>query len=181
MGPVIQIIGAAGAGKTTLARGVAEQLGLDHADTDDVQWLPTDLPFSEKREVPERLAMLRDRIERSRGLVLSGSLSGWGDQLVPLLAGVVRLDTPTDVRLARLRQRERERYGTAIDAGGPRHAENEAFLAWAQAYDGGIVEGRNRARDDTWLSNLSCPALDIDGTAPLNEQIAVVLRWIKES
>ena len=38
----IHIVGASGAGVTTLGRAVADALAIPHHDTDDFFWLPTD-------------------------------------------------------------------------------------------------------------------------------------------
>ena len=41
----IHIMGASGAGVTTLGRALADTLGLPHHDTDDYYWRPTDPPY----------------------------------------------------------------------------------------------------------------------------------------
>src|ERR687885_699291 len=58
--PRIHITGASGAGVTSLGSVLAERLKAFHFDIDDFYWLPTSPPHRLKREVPERLAMLRD-------------------------------------------------------------------------------------------------------------------------
>ena len=148
----IHILGAAGGGKTTLGRALAERLDVAHLDTDDAYWLPTDPPFREKRPVPERIALLRGALDAGDRCVLTVSLSGWGDELVPLLDGVALLDTPVELRVQRLAARERERYGDAVDPRGALHERHAALLDWAAAYDAGTAPGRNRARDEAWLA-----------------------------
>jgi hypothetical protein len=53
--------------------------------------------------------------------------------------------------------------------------QHEAFLAWAAAYDDGSREGRSRPRHETWLTELPCPVLRIDGAMPIDTQIERIL------
>jgi hypothetical protein len=115
----IHIFGASGSGTSSLAAAVAQRHGHRHLDTDDFYWMPTDPPFQQVRPRDERLARLESAIEQLPTWVLSGSLCGWGDPLIPRFELVVLLLVPTPVRLARLRAREPQRYGAAsIAAGG---------------------------------------------------------------
>jgi hypothetical protein len=81
--------------------------------------------------------------------VLSGSLDGWGDPLIPLFDLVVFVSVQTEVRLRRLREREARRFGAAaVAAGGRRHQELEEFIEWASRYDNDTRVGRNLKRHD---------------------------------
>jgi adenylate kinase family enzyme len=173
----IHITGAAGAGVTTLGRALARRLGVSHYDVDDFYWLPSDPPYRQKRAVPERLRLLGDALGRTPDAwVLSGSLDGWGDPLVPLFDLVVFLLVPKEVRLDRLRARERQRYGDdALAPGGGLHEEYVAFLEWARAYDEGTREGRNRARHEAWLARLSCPAIRFEGVLSVEDMLGRIL------
>ena len=107
--------------------------------------------------------------------MLSGSLCGWGDVFIPLFGLVVFLWVPPDVRLTRLRARERARYGDALAPGGPQHDRSEAFLAWAAAYDEGLeVPERCRRLHETWLAALPGPVLRIEGTATVEANLELV-------
>jgi RimJ/RimL family protein N-acetyltransferase/adenylate kinase family enzyme len=174
----IHILGAAGAGKSALGRNLAERIDAAHVDTDDVYWLPTNPPFRDKRPVAERIAMLREMLPAHDRIVLTGSLSGWGESVVALLNGIVLLDTPVAIRLERLSRRERERYGAAIDPAGPLHPQHTALLEWAAAYDGGTMPGRSRARDEAWIGATGLPALRLDGARGIPELVAQTCRWI---
>lgn len=77
--------------------------------------------------------------------MLSDSLSGWGDIFIPRFDLVIFCAVPSDVRLARLRARERERYGDEVIApGGALRAKHEAFIAWASSYEDGPAVERSR-------------------------------------
>ncbi|HET7341290.1 MAG TPA: hypothetical protein VFL90_07495, partial [Methylomirabilota bacterium] len=83
---------------------------------------------------------------------------------------------PAEIRLARLRARERARYGeAAMGAGGARHAKAEAFLAWAARYDDGEPVERSRAMHERWLAALPCAVLRLEGPAAVDAHVAAVL------
>src|SRR5262245_15701293 len=106
----IHITGASGSGVSTLGAALAGRLECAQFDVDDFFWAPTDPPFVEKRPVAERLALLGERLTDERW-ILSGSLVGWGDPLMLLFDLVVFVYTPSEIRMARLLEREAARYG----------------------------------------------------------------------
>jgi len=178
--PRLHITGASGCGVSTLGGALARRLGVAHLDTDAFYWLPTDPPFQTSRVIPERLAMLETAFAAAHsGWVLSGSLDGWGDPLIPRFERVIFLSAATEVRLARLRAREQARHGAVIDEGGASHAHHLDFLAYAEAYDTGrftgAMTGRHRARHETWLARLPCPVLRLDGEEPTERLADAVL------
>jgi adenylate kinase family enzyme len=172
----IHITGAAGAGVTTLGRALADALASPHHDTDDYFWLPTTPPYRTQRGIPDRLRLMREVFLDRSDWVLSGSLEGWGDSLVPWLDLVVFLRVPTELRLQRLRDREARHFGAdAVLPGGWRHQETEEFIEWASHYDDGSREGRNLARHLQWLASLTCRVLRADGTRNVADLVRDVI------
>ncbi len=174
----IHITGASGAGVTTLGRALASRLAFPHHDSDDYFWLPTDPPYRDPRPREDRLRLAHEMFVGRRDWVLSGSMDGWGDSLMPLLDLVVFLHATTAVRLARLRERETRHFGAdACAPGAWRHEETEDFLDWASHYEDGTREGRSLAKHEAWLARLTCPVLRLDGTEPTATLVdAVVAR-----
>ena len=173
---VIHIFGASGSGTSTLGRALAEKTGFRFMDTDDYYWLPAEPMYTLKRPIPERLALMARDLDECSDAVLSGSLAGWGDPLIPRFTLAVRLNTPTPVRMERLQQREYARYGRRILPGGDLYEQSQAFLAWAAQYDDGLPPLRSRALHDLWQQKLSYPLLTLDGTLPLDELAEAVLQ-----
>jgi adenylate kinase family enzyme len=168
----IHIVGASGAGVTSLGRALADVLALPHHDTDDYFWLPTNPPYQEPRPIADRLRLMFEMFSDRAGWVLSGSLDDWGDPMIPLLDLVFFLYTPTPIRLERLRRREERHFGAAAVApGGWRYEETESFIEWASHYDDGTREARSLPRHQTWLARLSCPVLRLDGSRPLTDLV----------
>jgi adenylate kinase family enzyme len=114
--------------------------------------------------------------------VLSGSIDGWGSELNDAIDLVVFVSTPTDIRVARLRDREARHFGAeAIAEGGWRHQEAEEFFDWALHYEDGTREGRSRSRHETWLAALRCPIFPVDGSRPLEEIVGEVVQfWLSK-
>jgi len=171
----IHILGASGSGVTSLGRALADALAIPHHDTDDYFWQPTTPPYRDKREVAERLRLMREMFLPRTDWILSGSLESWGDAIIPALDLVVFLTTPRETRLRRLRAREATHFGAdAVAPGGWRHKECEEFIEWASHYEAGDREGRSLSRHQAWLAKLPCPNLRLDGSRPLPELVAEV-------
>lgn len=173
----IHFVGASGAGVSTLGRAVAGRLHSTFLDADDFYWAPTEPPYRESRSVSERRHLLGLATARAERWVLAGSLCGWGDVFIPLFDAVVFVHAPQSVRLERIRERERQRFGAArVAPGGDLHDQHEAFVAWARAYDDGGLDVRSRCLHDDWLQRLppTCRVLRVDGTRPVAESADLV-------
>ena len=171
----LHIVGASGAGTTTLAAHLAPLMGAAHHDTDDFYWLPTEPPYRDKRPVAERLARLRAAFGESERWILSGSLLHWGIELAPQFDLVVFLFVPPAVRMARTLARERARYGARIDPGGDIRESHLAFMDWSRSYDTATEAGRNLASHKAWLATLQCRVIEIAGAQSVAESAAQVL------
>ena len=174
MNHIIHIFGPSGAGTSTLGRKICAELGYHFMDTDDYFWLPTDPQFTTPRPVEERLRLMREEIEREQNVVISGSLVDWGDVLIPLFTLAVRIEMDQEMRIARLKARERARFGERVDPGGDLYQQHLAFVRWARTYDTGGLDMRSKARHDQWQTLLTCPLMQVDGAAELEENYAAV-------
>jgi adenylate kinase family enzyme len=164
--PRIHITGASGCGVTTLGAALAARLGVPWHDTDSYFWLPTEPAYVTPRAMADRIARLARALDDEVGWVLSGSLDGWGDALIPRMTLDVFLRVPTAIRMERLRAREVARFGTRIAPGGDMHAGSQEFLTWAESYETAGPGQRSLARHEAWLAALPCPVLRLDGTLP---------------
>jgi len=169
----LHIVGASGSGTTTLGRAVADALAAPFADADDYFWLPTDPPFREVRPIAERLELMTRVFVPRASWVLSGSMAGWGDDVIALCDAVVFLTLDPAERMRRLETRERSQATTR-----PREeAELETFLTWARGYDDPHFDGRSRASHEAWLATLPCPVLRLDSSMGRGELRDAVVAW----
>ena len=175
----IHIFGASGSGTTTIAGAISKKLGYKHFDTDNYFWYPTEVPFTEPRPIDERLQLMNADLATSDKWVLSGSLDGWGNPLVPLFELVVFVYVPQNERVERLNKRERERYGVEALPGGSRYESTKEFIEWAAGYDSGLLAGRNLPRHEKWIANLECKIIRIINQS-LDDSINTVINAIKD-
>ena len=94
---------------------------------------------------------------------------------IPLFELVVFLAIPHDVRMARLRQREHERFGKRILSEGDMYEQSQALFTWAASYDDGGLDIRSRQRHDQWLRTLPCPIICFEGAYTTEEHLAVLM------
>lgn len=137
---VIHIFGASGSGTTTLGKYISDKLGYYFMDTDDYFWMPTNPPYSIKRDGSQRLIMMKNDIAKWKRVVISGSLVDWGDELIPLFTLAIRVETDTNVRIERLRKREKK---------GLAGVSNQAVIC--MNITGNLCNGRHRMMMADWI------------------------------
>ncbi|WP_367279023.1 adenylate kinase [Pseudomonas sp.] len=169
----IYILGASGSGVTTLGAALSAKYQLSHFDVDDFYWYPTDPPYQQARAPGQRVERLKNCLPGSRW-VISGSMDGWGNEVINLADLVVYIDTPTPCRIERLKMREAALFGERILSGGDMFANHQAFLTWAAGYDQGIEAGRNRPRHERWLNQLSIPVLRVNGASAVEVLVSQI-------
>lgn len=178
--PRINVIGASGTGKSTLAKALAGRLGVPLFESDDYYHLPSDPPYSKQRPVEERLRLVRRDLGGSSGWVLSGCVAGWGGDPGISYSLVVFLYLPPALRLERLRQREEARFGARIRPGGDMHATHLEFMAWTAGYDSGASGGGNALPSHrAFLEVLDCPVLLLETPLKLEQQLAAVVAALR--
>lgn len=168
----IHIMGASGAGTTTLGKALAARLPHVHLDSDDYLW---EQKYSKLSPVAERLSSLKDDLEHQESWILSGAICGWGDSLRDTFDLVIFLWIPEQLRLERLRAREYERYGDEGLPGGSKYDDVETFMEWAALYDTAGPEVRSRALHEEWMAGLNCDVVRLEGDMQVEERVAAVL------
>lgn len=174
----IHILGAAGSGTSTLGRLLESEYQFKQLDTDDYYWLPTNPPFITPRERTERINLLRNDILQNERCVISGSLCGWGDVFIPLFDLVIRVVTPTDIRIQRIEQRELKHFGERILPGGDMYEEHQKFIVWASQYDTGSIDMRSKALHDEWLMKVPCNKIEVNGT-DIKCELSLLEKYLK--
>ena len=174
----IHIFGASGSGTTTIAKKISETLNYAHFDTDSYYWHPTTPPFTQKRPIETRLQMMNTDLTTQEKWILSGSLDGWGDPLLPLFELIVFVYVPQKARIERLKKREIERYGNNILPGGSMYQSSQEFINWAKGYESGELSGRNLPRHKKWMAQLNHELLRIENHS-LEESVVTILTAIK--
>lgn len=177
---VIHIFGASGSGTTTLGEAIDKTLGYKHLDVDDYFWVPSDPPYEIKRAPNERQRLLRNDITNSQKSVISGSLCGWGDIFIPYFDLAIFVDTSTELRIRRIKEREYSKFDNRILPGGDLYYKHTDFVEWAKGYDKVGVEQRSRALHKEWMKKLKCPVITVDGALPIDCLISQIGEIIKK-
>ena len=172
----VGVTGAPGCGVTTLGKALAARMDAVPIDTDDHLWADTDPPYQKKRDAAERMRRMAAEQARSGRWVISGTLDSWAEGVARDAELIVFLEAPTALRLERLRQRERARFGDSLLPAGAMHDTHRDFIEWAGQYEQGTQPGRSRAKHERWLAAQSVPVLRMDATRPLDELVSDVLR-----
>ncbi len=173
---VIHIFGASGSGTTTFGKKICEELGYILMDADNYFWIPTEPPFTHKRPKKERIELMKNDINKSENVVISGSLTDWGDELIPYFTLAIRIEMKQSIRIERLVNREKERYGSRIELGGDMYQQHIDFVEWAKSYDNGGMDIRSKAMHDELQKSFSCEILYLDGEHKLEDNFKKVLK-----
>lgn len=174
----IHILGASGAGATSIAKCLAERVGYQHLDTDDFYWRDTFPPYTVANQPQERQLQLADTLKAHEQWILSGSLCGWGDIFIPSFELVIYVYVNNEKRLERLKRRERMRFGDDILPGGKQHERYQAFIKWAAGYETTMDVSRNALRHQQWLEKLPCPVIHIINESTVDEAVSdIVSQW----
>jgi adenylate kinase family enzyme len=176
----INIIGASGTGKTTLAKALAHKLDCLQFDSDDYFHIPTNPPYQKQRSPEERKALIERDLSKQSSWVLSGGAAVWEPTPELDFTLVVFLYLAPAIRLERLRVREAKLFGARIQAAGDMALDHKEFMEWTAGYDSGKSAGTNTLlRHESFLVSVRCPALRIDEPMTTEEQVALILGKLK--
>lgn len=171
----ILILGPAGSGKTTLGRMVAQELGFLFVDIDDYIWRnDTEIPYSVMYPRAERIGRLMAAISETDHFVMAGSMDSFHEHFDPFFALAVHLTAPTEVRVARVHQREYKEFGSRVLPGGDMYEAHQRFLDDVAAYDtgGGSTSLEMHMK---WTESLQCPVLSLDGSEELTKNLRIIV------
>ena len=139
----------------------------------DYFWLPNP-QYTTKRSKEERLDLMKKDILENDNVVISGSLVDWGDELISLFTLVIRLVTDTEIRIERLKTREKQKFGDRIIPDGDMYTNHTEFIGWARKYDTGSVDMRSKAKHDKWQKLLQCRQIVLNGANDLEDNFEKV-------
>lgn len=177
----INVIGASGVGKTTLARALAARLEIPHFDGDAYYHVPTDPPFQKQRSPEERCALVERDLGSLEEWVLSGGVGTWNPAPALRYTLHVFLWLPSDLRIERILRREREQYGNRILPGGDMADVHAEFIAWTRGYDDGTAEGTNTLPcHEELLKRATNPVLRLSGPITVDDAVERVLEQLRQ-
>ena len=183
----IAMMGLNGAGKSTLAHALSKHLGYYEMDVEDYYFpeqkssrqyvldhatcVPTEylgeLPFSSTRSKSEVEDALRRDIASHPQFVLSGVTMNWSNDILSAIKIAFLVETPLEVRLKRIQEREIKRFGIRVLPGGNMYGQQCDFCRIVAEKDDSIVYKS--------AQRLQCPVIILDGTEPIDVNIQRVM------
>ena len=127
----ILICGLNGSGKSTLGKQLADRLGYEFIDNEDLYFPKTDenYAFSAPRSTEEAIRILETRIDGNSRFVFAAVKGDYGDRLIASLDRIVLVEVPKEIRSRRVRERSFRKFGERILPGGDLHDREEAWFA----------------------------------------------------
>ncbi len=169
MASVILVCGLNGAGKSTMAKALAHEIGYRFVDMEDVYYSKEDnpdYPYEKPRSYEKSVALLLDIFEKENNVVLASVTGNFGKEVMEQINCAVYIEVPKDIRIKRVYERSYERFGEKIREGREYYKQVKAFHEFVLSRDENLVEN--------WLSTLSCPVLKVDGTLPVQENVKLL-------
>ncbi len=163
----IMITGPLGAGKTTLGKMVAEELGYPFIDVDDYIWRDdTEIPYTLMYDREGKIRRISDAVSPLEYFVMAGSMSSFHSAFDDMFEVMVLLYVDPDTRVKRAHEREFKRYGERVYRGGDMHENHMKFLELNRSYE---TDGSpNYQEHKSWMNSLPCAKLELDGTDSLS-------------
>lgn len=170
MGTGVLICGLNGCGKSTLGRALAEKIGFHFLDSENLYFSESqaDMPYAYPRPQEEVERLLREEVVQHPNFVFAAVKGNYGQELLTKYTYVVAIEAPREIRAQRLRERSFQKFGSRMLMGGDLYLQEEAFFQMAASRQEDFVE--------KWLESVRCPVIRVDGTKPVAENVAYIIR-----
>ena len=161
----ILICGLNGTGKSTLGRILADRMGYEFIDNEDLFFPKTDplYTFSSPRSEEEVIRLLEDKISRNNRFIFAAVKGNYGDRLIALLDYIVLIEVPKQIRSNRVRDRSYQKFGDRILPGGDLYEKENKWFS--------LTDNRPDTYVTDWLETLDRPVIRIDGTLPVEKNV----------
>ena len=165
----ILICGLNGSGKSTLGKALADRMGYEFIDNEDLYFPKTDTAyiFAGPRNKEEAVRLLEEKISVNRKFVFAAVKGDYGDKLIASLDHVILMDVPKEIRSRRVRDRSFRKFGERILPGGDLYDKEEAWFS--------LTDSRPEDYTVKWLAAVNCPVIRVDGTLPVAENVETLL------
>lgn len=168
MGTGIIVCGLNGAGKSTLGKALAKELNFYFIDIEDLFFPKTDPDYiyASPRTQEEVEKLLLSEVKGHENFVFASVKGDYGEAVYPYFQYAVLIYVPKDVRIQRVKNRSFQKFGNRMLSGGDLYEQEERFFD--------LVKSRPEDTVEKWLQHLSCSVIRVDGTKPIEDNIAFI-------
>ena len=161
----IMICGLNGTGKSTLGRMLADRMGYEFIDNEDLYFPKTDSSyvFSGPRSKEEVIRLLEERIRGNNRFIFAAVRGDYGDRLIASLDHIVLIEVPKQIRRQRVRDRSYQKFGDRILPGGDLYDIESKWFS--------LTDSRPETYVTDWLKTVNRPVIRIDGTLPAEKNL----------
>ena len=161
----ILICGLNGTGKSTLGRMLADRMGFEFIDNEDLFFPKTDpsYMFSSPRSEEEAIRLLEEKIGVNNRFIFAAVKGNYGDKLIASLDYVVLIDAPKQIRSQRVRDRSYQKFGDRILPGGDLYDKESKWFS--------LIDSRPENYVADWLETVDCQVIRIDGMLPVEQNV----------
>ncbi|WP_459476853.1 P-loop NTPase family protein [Clostridium saccharoperbutylacetonicum] len=82
--------------------------------------------------------------------------------------------TDKNIRIERLKEREKKHFGSCIEIGGDMYQNHIEFIEWATAYDTGDINMRSKLKHDQWQKMIKCKQIIVHGEDDLKYNLEII-------
>lgn len=168
----IQICGLNGCGKSTIGSALAKQIGFHFIDNENLFFSRTNttVPYIKPKPRDEVERLLINEVFEYGNFVFAAVKGDYAKEITQLYKYVIYVEVPKEIRSQRVRNRSFQKFRNRMLPGGDLYEQEESFFK--------MVESRTEDYVESWLQNLSCTVIKIDGTKPIDENIAFIISQI---
>ena len=161
----ILICGLNGTGKSTLGRMLADRMGYEFIDYEDLFFPKADplYMFSNPRSEEEAVRLLEEKISKNDRFIFAAVRGNYGDKLIAALDRIILIEVPKQIRSRRVRDRSYQKFGDRILPGGDLYDRESKWFS--------LTDSGPETYVTEWLETLDCPVIRIDGTRPVEENV----------
>ena len=173
MGNVILVCGLNGAGKSTMAKALAERINCCFIDIENIYFSRQDnpdYPYEKSRPYEEVVSLLTNIVNGENDFVLASVTGRFGAEFSSHLTCVISIEVPKDIRLKRVYDRSYILFGEKSCKGGDYYEQVKSFHDFCASRDENLV--------NDWLSTICCPIIKVDGTLPICDNVNLIAKML---